>query len=851
MNTYQAVDYANTPVDGASGGGGMVIVGITLGILVVLLVLFLLIKKYISRTLQLKLSRDWQMLKIRVPKERKPEQDEQRMDFREMLSVIEPFFANFGGLYKRSIWGHWGQPPISLEIIANRGVISFYIGCTKTLMPLIEKNIHAEYPHALIEKAALKDFSIFQGKQGKVDVATLKLNKRYIFPLRTYKLLEHDGLSQITNAFSKLKTESAAALQIMIRPTNGMWRTQIERVAHMIQTGRSRVSYSSGWQVRAAETFFNFIQDFGAGLSKNKEGDHPDPYFDPKNPHRLTPMKEQQLKLLNEKASKQALDTEFRIIVVAPNEMEAEADLNQITSVFNQFNAPDSNSLKIIKPRNKKEIIANYIYRIFGWQHRLTLNTEELASIYHLPNRYIETPNIDWLLSRKEPPPATLPQEGTIVGESQYRGENKPIRIADVDRLRHIYMIGKTGVGKTVLFENMIIQDIRDGKGVAYLDPNGDAIDYILAHIPKERADDVILFDPSDVERPMGLNLLEWKTAEERDFLVQEAIQMFYKLFDPGKTGIVGPQFEHWFRNAALTVMSHPNGGTLIDIPRLFTDKEFEKENVSYLKDPVVEAFWTKQMAQTSDFHKSEMLNYFTSKFGRFMTNDMMRNIIGQPKSAFDFREVMDNKKILLCKLSKGLIGEINAFLLGMIMVSKLAMGAFGRQNVTEDQRIPFYLYVDEFQNFITDVFATILSESRKYKLALNITNQYIAQLDEKIRDAVIGNAGTLIAFRIGAADAEFLVKEFEPLLPDDLVNVDKYCFYIKTLINNAPTIPFNGQGLPPNPSANTKLAAAIKQLSRLKYGRSREVVDIEIRQRTKIDQIKLSGLNDAPPSSK
>lgn len=799
----------------------------------------------------MKLSKDWRMLKIRVPKERKPEQDEQRMDFREMLSVIEPFFANIAGLYKRNWVGHWGQTPVSLEIVSKGGVISFFIGCTKAMQPLIEKNIHAEYPHALIEPAKLNDFSIFQGKTGKVDAATIKLNKRYIFPLRTYKLLEHDALSQITNAFSKLKTESAAGLQIMVRPTNGMWRTQIERVAHMIQTGRSRVSYSSGWQVRAAETFFNFIQDMGAGIRKGGDESHPDPYFDPKNPHRLTPMKEQQLKLLNEKASKQALDTELRILVVAPTQMEAEADLNQISSAFNQFNAPDANSLKVLKPYNKKEVIANYIFRIFGWQHRLTLNTEELASIYHLPNRYIETPNIDWLLSRKEPPPATMPTEGTIIGESHYRGEIKPIRITDTDRLRHIYMIGKTGVGKTVLFENMIMQDIIDGKGVAYLDPNGDAIDYILAHMPKERADDVILFDPSDVERPMGLNLLEWKTAEERDFLVQEAIQMFYKLFDPGKTGIVGPQFEHWFRNAALTVMSHPDGGTLIDIPRLFTDKEFEKENVSYLKDPVVEAFWTKQMAQTSDFHKSEMLNYFTSKFGRFMTNDMMRNIIGQPKSAFDFRDVMDNKKILLCKLSKGLIGEINAFLLGMIIVSKLAMGAFGRQNITEEQRIPFYLYVDEFQNFITDVFATILSESRKYKLALNITNQYIAQLDEKIRDAVIGNAGTLIAFRIGAADAEFLVKEFEPMLPDDLVNVDKYCFYIKTLINNAPTIPFNGQGIAPDPNSNQKLAEAIKQLSRLKYGRSREVVDIEIRQRTKIDEIKLAGLNDAPPSSR
>jgi hypothetical protein len=809
---------------------------------------YFLIRHYITRSLQLKKSHDWLMLKIQVPRERKPEQDEQRMDFREMLAVVEPFYANIAGNYKRNTFFHWGQQPISLEIVAKDGLISFFIGCPKELHTVVEKNIHAEYPHAMVTVAKLNDYSIFQGRKGKVDAITLRLNKNYIFPLRTYKILEYDPLNAVTNAFSKLGDQSAAGFQIMIRPTNGMWRTYIERVAHNIQTGRSRISYSSAWHIKAGEGFFNFINDLFAGIKGTGSNDHPDPYFDPKNPHRLTPMKEQQLKLLNEKASKQALDCQMTLVVVSPTAEEAKVSINQIMPAFFQFNAPDSNSFSVVHPKNKKEIVANYVFRIFGRQHRLLLNTEELASIYHLPNRYIDTPNIDWLMSRKVAPPAVLPKEGTVIGESLYRDEARPIKITDDDRLRHIYMIGKTGVGKTVLFENMIMQDIRSGKGVCYLDPNGDAIEYILARIPKERADDVILFDPSDVERPMGLNLLEWHMPEERDFLVQEAIQMFYKLFDPGRTGIVGPQFEHWFRNAALTVMSNPEGGTLLDIPRLFTDKEFEKENLNFVKDPVVEAFWKKQMAQTSDFHKSEMLNYFTSKFGRFMTNDMMRNIIGQTKSAFDFRDVMDNKKILLCKLSKGLIGEINAFLLGMIIVSKLAMGAFSRQNVTEDQRVPFYLYVDEFQNFITDVFATILSESRKYKLALNITNQYIAQLEEKIRDAVIGNAGTLISFRIGAADAEFLVKEFEPLTVDDMVNIDKFNFYIKALVNNAPTMPFNGQSRAPEKELNQKLGELMRQLSRLKHGRSREVVDIEIRQRTKIDKIKLSGLNDSPP---
>jgi type IV secretory pathway TraG/TraD family ATPase VirD4 len=390
----------------------------------------------------------------------------------------------------------------------------------------------------------------------------------------------------------------------------------------------------------------------------------------------------------------------------------------------------------------------------------------------------------------------------------------------------------------------MILQDIKEGHGVCYLDPNGDAAEWILNHIPKERAEDVIYFNPADKERPMGLNMLEWKTPDQRDFLVQESIQIFYKLFDPNQTGMVGPQFEHWMRNAALTLMCHPEGGTIVEIPRLFTDPSFEKDRIQYVTDPVVKSFWEKQMAKTADFHKSEMLNYFTSKFGRFMTNNMIRNIIGQTKSSFDFREVMDNKKILICNLSKGMVGEINAFLLGMIIVSKIAMGAFSRQDCAENDRTPFFLYVDEFQNFITEVFATILSESRKYKLGLAITNQYIEQLDEKIRAAVVGNVGTLIAFRMGAADAEFFAKEFDPLKVEDLTTIDKYNFYIKELIDGAPTRPFNGQSIwPENYDGDPKLGAAIKEMSRLKYGKPKEEVEREILERTKVDIIDLPGL--------
>lgn len=807
--------------------------------------LYQYIRRLILYYYQLQKTSSWVMLKVSIPKERHAEENEQRMDFREMASVIEPFFAGLEALFDTKIQKKIsGQDHISLEIISKGGLVFFYIGTPSLYKESIEKNILAQYPDAIIEEDKERGYSIFKDTKGEIAAGNLRLLKKFFFPVKTYRYLEYDPLNGIVNALSKLGENCNVGIQILIRPTDNTWRFAIDKTAKNIQSGKSASYYQMNSRQRAGENFFKFLGDVGkTAAGKSIEEDEKEKMS--QNQLRLNPIQEQQLKLLSEKGSKTGFDTQVRIISVAPTKEQAVEKLKIVYSAFAQFFAPDHNGFKLKKAKKQRETVANYIYRIYGREPRMLLNTEELASIYHLPNRYMDAPNIAWVYSKKESPPPQLPSEGVIVGETNYRGQKYPIRIKDADRMRHIYMIGKTGVGKTVLFQNAIMQDIKEGKGVAYLDPNGDAVEYILEHIPKERADDVILFDPSDYDRPMGLNLLEWKTKEQRDFLVQEAIQIFYKLFDPNQTGIVGPQFEHWMRNAALTLMAHPEGGTLVDIPRLFTDPVFEKDRVKYVKDPVVKAFWEKQMAKTSDFHKSEMLNYFTSKFGRFMTNDMMRNIIGQPKSAFDFREVMDGKKILLCKLSKGLIGEINAFLLGMILVSKIAMGAFSRQDITEDERTPFYLYVDEFQNFITDVFATILSESRKYKLSLSITNQYIAQMDENIRNAVIGNAGNLIAFRVGAADAEFLVKEFAPLTIDDLTNVDKYNFYIRMLIDNAPMPAFNGQSIAPDLNGNKKLAGALKELSRLKYGSPKEIVEEEISERSQIDKIDLPGIGE------
>jgi len=407
------------------------------------------------------------------------------------------------------------------------------------------------------------------------------------------------------------------------------------------------------------------------------------------------------------------------------------------------------------------------------------------------------------------------------LGIVDHRGQKRLAGIKKTDRFRHTYMIGKTGTGKSTLYQNMALQDINAGRGICFVDPHGEAIDFILQRIPKNRIDDVILFDPSNLESPSGLNLLEWKDETEKDFLVSEAIQIFYKIFDPGQSGVIGPQFEHWMRNAALTVMADPEGGTLLEIPRLFVDKNFESYKRKFVTDPVVQEFWEKQMAKTADFHRSEMLNYFSSKFGRFMTNTMMKNIIGQKQSSFDLAQIIDTEKILLINLSKGKIGELNAQMLGLIMMTKLQAAVLRRAKIEESQRTPFYLYVDEFQNLLTDAFISMLSESRKYGLAVHLTNQYIAQLPENMRNAVLGNVGTLITFQIGSNDAEFLKIEMQPLDAEDLQSAPPHHFYLKCTIDGMPYEPFMVKGFAPAalPPEKENFAEVIKTLSELKFG--------------------------------
>lgn len=460
--------------------------------------------------------------------------------------------------------------------------------------------------------------------------------------------------------------------------------------------------------------------------------------------------------------------------------------------------------------------------------------------MFHFPNKTVETPHVQWLKAKTAPVAAEVPQDaGTFIGSGYYRGVKRPVYIDYGDRRRHVYIIGKTGVGKSELLKEMIKQDINAGHGVCVIDPHGDLIDDTLKYIPPNRAEDVIYFDPSDTERPMGLNLLEAYTEEQKHFMTTAIINLMYKLYDPQRTGIIGPRFEHAVRNAMLTVMSEP-GSTFIEIVRVLTDQKYVQELLPKVQDPIIRRYWTDQIAQTSDFHKSEVLDYIVSKFGRFVTNKTMRNIIGQSKSAFDFRKVMDEGKILLINLSKGKLGEENSSFLGLVLIPKILVAAMSRQEIPEADRRDFFLYVDEFQNFATPDFATILSEARKYRLNLIVANQFIGQMDEEVKNAIFGNVGTMISFRVGVTDASYLQREFQPVFGEsDLINVERFHAYMKTIVENEPVPPFSVDMTKDidklKAEANEKVAQAVIQLSRLKFGRPRELIEAEINQRARL----------------
>jgi len=790
-------------------------------------------------------------LEILMPKDNADDKDKPKTmeEKKQMIAVAEQLFTTLSESGHSRGWLQ-GKDYYSFEIACTDKKISFYINCPKHLQQLVEKQVQAQYPHAFVEQ--VKGYNPFKNSK-KIEVAELQLSKRYVYPLRTYKTMESDPLNSITNAMSKLGDNEGAAVQFIICPAGTTWQGGPRHMALEIQQGKNPEMVERG---KAYQLFVGLLRGVGKGLAgntKNQQQTHVHKDLSGySSPIHLTPMQQEIVKKLEEKASRPGYNVNIRLVSSSDVSGNAELNMRNLMAAFLQFNMPPFNSLKI-KKRSQDDILKDYLFRVFrdGGRKNI-LNTEELSSLWHLPTPYIETPNVKWLVSKKAPPPINAVSEGLLLGKNVYRGIETPIFMGRDDRRRHTYILGRTGGGKSVLLANMALQDIRNGEGLCVIDPHGDLVQDILARAPKERAEDIIVFEPFDMDRPIGLNMLEVDGEEQKDFAVQEMIQIFYKLVtDPA---MLGPMFEHNMRNAMLTLMAdkeHP--GTITDIPRIFTDTDFQKYKIGKLKDPVVRLFWEKEMAKTSDFHKSEMLGYLISKVGRFVENAMMRNIVGQPVSGFNFRKVMDEGKVLLVNLSKGRTGEINAKLLGLILVSKIQIAAMSRADIPEDQRKDFYLYVDEFQNFITDAFSSILSEARKYKLNLIIAHQYLGQLETQagaqgagskdVRDAVFGNVGTMVVFRTGAEDAEVLGKEFAPTFNQfDLVNIERFTTYTKLMINGTASKPFNMGTIALPKDANDELAKAIRQLSRLKYGRPRSEVESELLEAGQVAEMMSAG---------
>jgi len=786
------------------------------------------------------------LLKIKVPKiisskdEESSGQDGQER-IKEQIGVVENLYSALGGLKaQRGLKGTLKSrnDHFSFEIVSHNGQIYFYIGVPSNNVDFFQERIQAVYPNAEID--TVEDYNIFSSKDTVIG-ARMVSKEGFIFPFKTYKDIEIDPLDSLTNSLTKLSKEDGAVIQIIARSAHRKWHTQSSLFTKTVSKGKS-ISHAkkvSGMRGLAGtfSVWFGSLGQFFQTIKKD------DPLKKENENVQLSQMEQEMIKCVEEKNSKAGLDVNIRIIVSSHNEGFAKTYLDNIINSFSQYNLYQyGNSFKTNKS-SQESLINDFIYRNFAEKDKLVLNTEELAGFYHMPLPSTNTPNIAWLDARTAAAPNNMPTEGLILGENFYRDSRRTVRIKALDRNRHMYIIGKSGTGKSYFQINMAIQDIKNGDGVCVLDPHGDLIEDILKHIPKERMEDVILFDPSDIERPLGINMLEFDTQEQKTFVINEILKIFDKLYDLKSTG--GPMFEQYMRNAILLIMEdEESGSTLLEIPRVLADEEFRKYKLSKCKDYLVKDFWEKQAEKAGgEAALANMVPYITSKLTPFISNDIMRPIISQQKSAFNFRKVMDEKKILLINLSKGKIGELNSNLIGMVFVGKILMSALSRTDIPQEQRSNFYLYIDEFQNFITDSIAVILSEARKYKLNLIIAHQYISQLiekgDEKIKDAVFGNVGTFVSFRIGVKDAEIVAKQFAPVFSEyDLINIPAFNAYIKLLIDNHNPPAFNMKTLErPEPEQN--YVEEIKKLSRLKYGRDKNVIENEIKERINASSIK------------
>lgn len=775
-------------------------------------------------------------------KETTSEQFSSGQDFKEVIGVMDHLFQSLYGIFNSRISRFWkGQPFLSLEYAALGGEILFFIVCPKRIAHVVEKQITSFYPDVIIDE--VEGYNIFTEDSHTAAEALLP-SKDYSFSFRTYAEMKSDPLNAITNAFSKLKVDEGAAVQFVIRPAASGWQKKLSKEAvRMINPKKHRTKWYNpiSWLSAAFSLLTSSEASEVVNLRNEEES----------TGNRVTQVQEERSKMLDEKALNPGYYCTVRALGSGETIAKAQSVLEGVITAFAQFDVVRGNSFRRPHIGSKADVIERFIRRsprrpLRQWLMNKTMlvGTAEISTFFHLPNiKYNKVDMIKWQKFKMAPAPKDVPQEGLYLGTNTVRGEKKKIFMANEDRFRHFYIIGQTGTGKSSIIQLMARQDFHNDRGVCVVDPHGSLIEDLLPYIPRERADDVIYFNPADTERPMGLNLLEADTPEERDLVALDAMNMMVKMFGEE---IFGPRIQDYFRNGCLTLMEDDEeGGAITDLVKLFTDEEWQRYKVSKVKNPIVKSFWDKQMAQTGQREKQEMIPYFAAKFGQFYTNTLIRNIVGQTKSAFDVSKCMQEGKILLMNLSKGLIGDINAQLLGMMAVSKIQVAAMRRQRQSKEERKDFFLYIDEFQNFVTPSIESILSEARKYRLGLILAHQYIDQLEKdsklsgavSLKGAVFGNVGTMMFYKIGPQDAEHCAKEMAPVFSEqDLVNMDAFKGAMKLSIDNQPSRPFSIEV--PRPwldqtyPKDDQAAEAYKQLSRLTYGRQKEFVDREILRR-------------------
>src|SRR3989344_3593525 len=798
-------------------------------------------------------SRNLVFLQILMPK-KEGKEDKERMSeefssgktFKDVVGVMDHLFQSLYGMYdSRKVHRFFfGQPFFSVEYAALEGEILFYVVIPRSLLSFVEKQITSFYPDAVIDE--VEDYNIFT-KESSTASAYLYASQASFKPIKTYEVMKTDPLNAITNAFSKLHADEGAAVQIMLRPMKSGWHKKARKEAQKLLNPKSRHISGLNPLIWLSAMYTTMTQ--GTALFKLESGE------ERSTGERVSQLTEELSKTMDMKANSPGYAAVVRIVTSSGNQRKAREQLENIIGGFTQFSDIAGSCLFRSRHHHHQKLIVNFIRRsprrpFLLWLHRkqMILSAFEIAGLFHFPNiTYNKVPTIKWQNYKIIPAPKNVPKtlseaggDAVKLGTNIYRGEKHDIYMKFKDRFRHFYIIGQTGTGKSTMIINLAMQDFLQGNGCCVVDPHGSLVEALLPRIPRERADDVIYFNPSDTERPMGLNMLEGKSEEERDLIALDAMNMMVKMFGEE---IFGPRIQDYFRNGCLTLMAdEEEGGAITDLVRLFTDDEWQKFKVQKVKNPIVKSFWDKQMAATGQREKQEMIPYFAAKFGQFTTNTLIRNIVGQVKSAFDFSDDAEEKKILLMNLSKGLIGDINSQLLGMMIVNKVQVAAMRRQQMKDSERVPFFLYIDEFQNYVTESLESILSEARKYKLGLCMAHQYLDQLEKEnklsssvnLKGAVFGNVGTMMFYKIGAQDAEYCAKEMGPVFSEsDLVNIDKYKAVMKLSVDTQPSAPFSI--IPETPyevKGDDAAAEAYKQLSRLTYGRDKKFVSREIERR-------------------